>query len=83
MKNAVYFQGVKKPRTDNDTRWNSTFEMVKDFKENSEAYKEITHADFFLLDDTWDFIDEYFEAFQPVAKAMKYFQMTDLTMSEY
>ena len=36
-----------------------------------------------LNDETWKFIDEYAKAFEPVFYAMKYFQRSDYTISDF
>lgn len=76
------FRTIKKPRYDVETRWNSTFLMVKDFCDNQTDYKNLQIGALTLRPLVWIFIEEYAQAFKPVHDAMLQFQRADIPMSK-
>ncbi|KAG5674185.1 hypothetical protein PVAND_004168 [Polypedilum vanderplanki] len=70
-------------RTDIQPRWDSTYIMLDDLNKNMQKIKGINDPNLDLTDDVWLFIQEYVTAFLPVHIAMKEFQKTNLTMSDF
>ena len=81
------FADLKRPRKDIAPRWGSTYTMVSDMFEKLAMYEQIgtnrSNRELRLNDETWKFIEEYTKAFEPIFYAMKDFQRSDDTMTDF
>ena len=81
------FADLKRPRKDIAPRWGSTYIMVSDMFEKLAIYEQIgtnrNNRELRLNDETWKFIEEYTKAFEPIFYAMKDFQRSGYTMSDF
>lgn len=76
------FSNLKKPRIENTTRWNSSYNMVHDLCTLKAEYRAIDHPDFELASEIWQFAEEYEAAFSSVSEALLIFQKSSITMSK-
>lgn len=77
--------GIRKLSIDCDTRWDSLYQMINEVHQFRNQLEEIAINEprFEINEDVWDFIAEFVEAFTPVHFAMKDFQKSDVTMSDF
>ncbi|KAG5676488.1 hypothetical protein PVAND_006319 [Polypedilum vanderplanki] len=77
------FRELKKPCLDIGPRWDSTFLMIEKFEEQKISFSQIRADKLKLSREVWNFINEYYEAFRPVHMAMKDFQQSKYTSSDF
>ena len=81
------FADLKRPRKDIAPRLSSTYIMVSDMFEKLAIYEQVgtnrNNRELRLNDETWKFIEEYARTFEPIFYAMKDFQRSDFTMSDF
>lgn len=80
-KYAELFQYMKKVRNDNDTRWNSTFNMISDLFDIKNELKKLRTVT--MRADLWLFVDEFRTTFEHVNEAMHQFQRNDISICRY
>ena len=81
------FADLKRPHKDIAPRWGSTYIMVSEMFEKLGVYEQIgtnrNNRELRLNDETWKFIEDYTKAFEPIFYAMKDFQRSDYTTSDF
>ena len=81
--NRHLFKDFKpKFKSDNATRWCSSYLMVNSVFIHKEKCKMITDPLFELRSDMWLFIEEFVTVFRPVYEAMQFFQKVQITMGK-
>jgi hypothetical protein len=74
-------RNVEKPKLDVDTRWNSTYEMVKHIHDNKNFYEEFSEFDY--DHDFWKFVEEFVQCFGHVYIATKKLQEEQLIAGDF
>ncbi|KAG5675301.1 hypothetical protein PVAND_005213 [Polypedilum vanderplanki] len=76
------FENVSMPKSDVSTRWDSSFIMIKSFKDNQDIYQNFDVNKLKLTAEQWTFVNDYYDLFSPIHEAMLYFQKKDVTISD-
>lgn len=86
MEFRTFFDIVKipLPRIDCETRWGSTKIMIDSILSHEGFYRDVGKqcAELMLSDETWSFMKEYREAFEPLFSATKAFQQENFTFGD-
>ncbi|XP_021706488.1 uncharacterized protein LOC110678172 [Aedes aegypti] len=85
FKNLFKLNNKELPKPSCDTRWNSWYDNASSLKTNKDFICSITKndKDVALSNDTWTFIDNFVEGFEPVAKLTKALQSSQLTIGDF
>ena len=80
-------QGILRPLVDNNTRWNSTYNMLNSLqKPNLKSFCEdlgVANKDFHLNTNIWEKIDEILTALTLAEKTTKKLQSEQLTFGDF
>lgn len=73
-------QNLHMPSIDNKTRWNSTYKMLKSLQSLKEDIENIGDSN--IPDADWNFINQFLNAFRPLAECTVKFQKEQYILGE-
>lgn len=84
-KNLFKLNNKELPKLSCDTRWNSWYDNLSSLKSNKEFICSITKndKDVALNEESWKFIDDFADGFEPMAKLTISLQSSQLTMGDF